>query len=93
MTLQTETPQEMQEWMDKLQETIANLLNQVTSVKEMVSGLRSFRLCVQKAVAHEKTPEQEWRLIQKESEGNLVCADCNAQGEEISLKFRNRNRS
>ena len=46
MTLQTETPQEMQEWMDKLQETIANLLNQVTSVKEMVSGLRSFRLCV-----------------------------------------------
>jgi hypothetical protein len=34
--LQADTKEEMGEWMEKIQEIIAGLLNSVTSVKEMV---------------------------------------------------------
>ena len=60
---------EMDQWMDKIQNAIATLLNSVTSVKEMAN-----------ASSAGTTPEEEWRLIQQVAQENLFCADCSAAG-------------
>eukprot|EP01119_Soliformovum_irregulare_P015780 TRINITY_DN4499_c0_g1_i2.p1 TRINITY_DN4499_c0_g1~~TRINITY_DN4499_c0_g1_i2.p1 ORF type:complete len:734 (-),score=179.05 TRINITY_DN4499_c0_g1_i2:52-2253(-) len=63
--LQADSPQDMLAWMDQIQEGIAAQLNTVTSVKEMNNS-------------QDRTPEEEWRLVQKVSPGNTLCADCTA---------------
>jgi hypothetical protein len=63
-----DTKEEMVAWMEKIQDAIANLLNNMTSNKEKATP----------SSAAELTPEAEWRIIQKESADNCICADCGA---------------
>eukprot|EP01114_Cavostelium_apophysatum_P024670 TRINITY_DN972_c0_g2_i1.p1 TRINITY_DN972_c0_g2~~TRINITY_DN972_c0_g2_i1.p1 ORF type:complete len:1016 (-),score=241.85 TRINITY_DN972_c0_g2_i1:3-3050(-) len=67
VSLQADTREELMEWIEKIQSGIAAQLNTVTSVKEM-----------HQAAVGERTPEEEWRLIQQVSQGNRACADCGA---------------
>lgn len=71
--METETKDEMTQWMTKIQEGVALMLNSVTSAKEKA----------QTGSNASKSPEQEWRLIQQVSSCNTFCADCNAPGSKI----------
>jgi len=66
---QAETQEDMLTWMEKIQHSIAMKLNTVTSVKEMKSAANSNS-------STDRTPEEEWRIIQKCDPANMTCADC-----------------
>jgi len=65
-SLQCDLKDECSEWIGIIQEQIAILLGGVTSSKEMRSAIT------------DRTPEEEWHIIQKIDKENCYCADCGA---------------